>query len=55
MTQAGFIVPKSGLETLGLKNLGTVHWNLTVPALYEEAIRRSCKTEFKIRFSGRTE
>ncbi|HZQ02017.1 MAG TPA: phosphoenolpyruvate carboxykinase [Reyranella sp.] len=40
MKQAGFIVPKIGLETLGLKNLGTVHWNLSVPALYEEAVRR---------------
>jgi phosphoenolpyruvate carboxykinase (ATP) len=40
VTQAGFVVPKAGLDTLGLKNLGTVHWNLTVPALYEEAIRR---------------
>ncbi len=40
MNQAGFIVPKLGLETLGLKNLGNVHWNLSVPALYEEAIRR---------------
>src|ERR1700730_9151039 len=38
--QAGFIIPKTGLDTLGLKNLGTVHWNLSVPALYEEAIRR---------------
>ena len=40
MTQAGFIVPKFGLDYLGLKNTGTVHWNLSVPALYEEAIRR---------------
>ena len=40
MQQAGFVVPKFGLETLGLKNLGNVHWNLSVPALYEEAIRR---------------
>src|SRR5258708_16321487 len=37
--QAGMI-PNIGLETLGLKNLGNVHWNLSVPALYEEAIRR---------------
>jgi phosphoenolpyruvate carboxykinase (ATP) len=36
----GFVVPKSGLESLGLKNLGNVYWNLTVPNLYEEAIRR---------------
>jgi ATP-dependent phosphoenolpyruvate carboxykinase len=38
--QAGFVVPKSGLETLGLKNLSNVYWNLQVPALYEEAVRR---------------
>ena len=30
MKQAGFVVPKFGLETLGLKNLGNVHWNLPV-------------------------
>ena len=40
MQQAGFVVPKFGLESLGLKNLGNVHWNLPVAALYEEAIRR---------------
>ncbi|MDE3067243.1 MAG: phosphoenolpyruvate carboxykinase (ATP) [Verrucomicrobiota bacterium] len=28
------------LEALGLSNLGSVHWNLPSPALYEEAIRR---------------
>jgi phosphoenolpyruvate carboxykinase (ATP) len=38
--QAGFVVPKFGIESLGLKNLSNVHWNLSVPALYEEAIRR---------------
>ena len=26
-----------GLDGLGLKNLGSVHWNLSVAALYEEA------------------
>ena len=40
MHQAGFVVPKLGLETLGLKNPGNVYWNLQVPALYEEAVRR---------------
>ena len=40
MHQAGFVIPKVGLETLRLKNLGNVYWNLQVPALYEEAIRR---------------
>ena len=28
------------LKQLGLENLGDVHWNLSTPALYEEAIRR---------------
>jgi phosphoenolpyruvate carboxykinase (ATP) len=28
------------LEALGLGNLGSIHWNLPSPALYEEAIRR---------------
>jgi phosphoenolpyruvate carboxykinase (ATP) len=27
------------LEYLGLRNLGTVHWNLSAPALYEEVVR----------------
>ena len=40
MHQAGFVIPKVGLEILGLKNPGNVYWNLRVPALYEEAIRR---------------
>jgi len=30
----------NSLEALGLENLGSVHWNLPSPALYEEAIRR---------------
>jgi len=29
-----------GLEALGLVNLGKVYWNLSVPALYEEAVFR---------------
>jgi phosphoenolpyruvate carboxykinase (ATP) len=29
-----------GLERQGLRNLGPVHWNLSVPLLYEHAIRR---------------
>jgi phosphoenolpyruvate carboxykinase (ATP) len=28
------------LEEVGLGNLGSIHWNLPSPALYEEAIRR---------------
>ena len=27
------------LDYLGLRNLGTVHWNLSTPELYEEAVR----------------
>ena len=33
-------VEASGLELQGLMNLARVHWNLGVPALYEEAVRR---------------
>nr|WP_178133244.1 phosphoenolpyruvate carboxykinase [Vineibacter terrae] len=33
-------ISKHGLDALGLKNLGNVYWNLSVPALYEHAIRR---------------
>ena len=33
MKQAGFVVPKFGIETLGLKNLGIVHWNSRCRAL----------------------
>ena len=29
-----------GLENHGIVNVGHVHWNLTTPALYEEAVRR---------------
>jgi phosphoenolpyruvate carboxykinase (ATP) len=29
-----------GLELQGIMNLANVHWNLSVPALYEEAVRR---------------
>jgi hypothetical protein len=31
---------EASLKHLGLENLGHVHWNLSTPALYEEAIRR---------------
>src|SRR5882762_1874213 len=37
--QAGF-VPKAGLDSLGLRNLHNVYWNLSVAGLYQEAIRR---------------
>src|ERR1700748_1603250 len=29
-----------GLEALGFRNLKAVNWNLSAPALYEEAVRR---------------
>ncbi|HEX4269913.1 MAG TPA: phosphoenolpyruvate carboxykinase (ATP), partial [Rhizomicrobium sp.] len=29
-----------GLERQGFRNLKSVNWNLTAPALYEEAVRR---------------
>ena len=29
---------KVGLETHGLKNLKTIHWNLSTPQLYEHII-----------------
>jgi len=29
------------LDYLGLRNFGTVHWNLSTPALYEEAVRNT--------------
>jgi phosphoenolpyruvate carboxykinase (ATP) len=29
-----------GLERQGMRHLGTVHWNLSVPLLYEHAVRR---------------
>ncbi len=31
----------SGLERSGIENPGQIHWNLTIPALYEAAIRRA--------------
>lgn len=34
------LVPKFGLEHVGLHYLGTVYWNLSTPALYEHALRR---------------
>ena len=33
-------VQESGLETHGIMNLARAHWNLSVPALYEETVRR---------------
>jgi phosphoenolpyruvate carboxykinase (ATP) len=36
-------IPKSsiGLDTLGLRNLKSEYWNLSTPALYEEALKRN--------------
>lgn len=34
------LIPEYGLENLGLHHLGKVCWNLSTPALYEQAIRR---------------
>ena len=31
---------ETGLESHGIKNVARVYWNLSVPALYEEAVRR---------------
>ena len=33
-------IPEYRLDQHGFTNLGTVHWNLSTPMLYEEAIRR---------------
>jgi phosphoenolpyruvate carboxykinase (ATP) len=33
-------VQESGLELQGIMNLARVHWNLSVPALYEETVQR---------------
>ncbi len=40
MTNNGPHIDNSGLDRLGLNNLGTVHWNLEVPRMYQEAIER---------------
>ncbi len=31
---------KVGLDAVGLQGAGKVHWNLSVAALYEEAVKR---------------
>jgi phosphoenolpyruvate carboxykinase (ATP) len=38
--QIGPFVSKHGLEHHGLENLKTAYWNLTVPALYQQALAR---------------
>ena len=40
MQQVGTAVSRFGLDLAGLSNLSVAHWNLGVPALYEQAIRR---------------
>ena len=40
MKQTGFAVSSFGLENHGLANLKAVHWNPSVPALYEHSLRR---------------
>ena len=39
--QTGFAVSSFGLENHGLANLKAVHWNPSVPALYEHSLRRA--------------
>jgi phosphoenolpyruvate carboxykinase (ATP) len=34
------LVGRFGIDSLGLKNANTAYWNLSMPALYEEAVRR---------------
>ncbi len=40
MHNFGAYVSKYGLENHGIKNAGTVYWNLTAPMLYEHALNR---------------
>ncbi len=40
MQQVGPVISRHGLSLHGLRKLRTAYWNLTVPGLYEEAIRR---------------
>ena len=40
MEMKGLHNPKHGLEETGITNVNAVYWNLSTPALYEEAIRR---------------
>ncbi|MCK6450774.1 MAG: phosphoenolpyruvate carboxykinase [Alphaproteobacteria bacterium] len=40
MQQVGTIASRHGLDLVGIRNSPVAHWNLGVPALYEEAVRR---------------
>ncbi len=41
MQHVGPYVSKHGLESVGIRTAGTVHWNLTTGALYERVLRRN--------------
>jgi phosphoenolpyruvate carboxykinase (ATP) len=41
MVQRGPFIARAGLDRHGIKKTGTVHWNLSPAALYEEAVRRN--------------
>lgn len=40
MSESSSVKSHYGLENHGLRNLGTVHWNLSTPTLIEHALRR---------------
>jgi phosphoenolpyruvate carboxykinase (ATP) len=40
MQNFGAYISRHGLENHGIKNAGTVYWNLTTPMLYEQVTRR---------------
>ena len=40
MRQLGTVVSRHGLDNHGIDDAATAHWNFSVPALYEEALRR---------------
>lgn len=41
MTNLGPVISRHGLNHHGIHNPGSVHWNLSVPALYSHALRRN--------------
>ena len=41
MACLGIFNPEFPVESFGFKNLGSVHYNLTAPMLYEESLRRN--------------
>ncbi len=40
MNHVGHMVKEGSLEAFGIKDAGTVHWNLTTPELYNHALRK---------------